>query len=484
MKYDIIIVGSGPAGLSLAHCLSYKYKNIAIIEKYNTIGGLNRVLRVQYNGEKVFTEHSPRIYSNSYKNFQTLLKDMNKNFYDLFTSYDFSMLEIGNKTIFSVLTSGEIFKLINEFMKLVFNKDHGKDISIGEFMLKNKYSSQSYDLIDRMCRLTDGAPADRYTLYEFLQIPNQQAFYKIYQPKMPNDIGLFKIWKEFLESKNVTFILNSTVTKININESLNLITSVETDNDIIETDKLILAIPPISILKIIEQSSNEKIKNTFINYEYFKNFSEKTEYMTYISSTFHWKNKIELPKVYGFPKSDWGVAFIVLSNYMTFEEEISKTVITCTITISDKKSSILNKTANECDKTEIINETFRQLKQSFPNLQDPDLALLSPEMYYDNNKWNTEGKAFILSTNLGFLPFKSSIQNLYNVGSHNGNSEYSFTSLEAAVSNGISLAHIIDPDCKKRFKLKKLFKLKDLFLIIMICISSIILIFILKRLFK
>ena len=68
MKYDIVIVGSGPSGLALAHCLSYKYKNIAIIEKYDTIGGLHRVLRIPYENEKVFTEHSPRIYSNSYKN--------------------------------------------------------------------------------------------------------------------------------------------------------------------------------------------------------------------------------------------------------------------------------------------------------------------------------------------------------------------------------------------------------------------------------
>ena len=54
-----------------------------------------------------------------------------------------------------------------------------------------------------MARLTDVASADKYTLYEFLQIANQQAFYKIFQPNRPNDIGLFKIWKEFLESKNV-----------------------------------------------------------------------------------------------------------------------------------------------------------------------------------------------------------------------------------------------------------------------------------------
>ena len=399
---------------------------------------------------------------------------MNKNFYDMFTPYDFSMFEIGNETILSVLNSKEIFIFVKEFTKLLFNNNNGKDITLAEFMNKNNFNYKSYDLIDRMARLTDGASADKFTLYEFLQIANQQAFYKIFQPKVPNDIGLFKIWKEFLESRNVKFILETTVIKINENE--NIITSIETNNsDIIETDLLVLAIPPMSILKILEKS-DEKIKNSFISYDYLKKFSEYTDYMTYISSTFHWKNKLQLPKVYGFPKSEWGIAFIVLSNYMSFEEKISKTVITCTITISNKKSSFLNKTANECNKEEILNETFRQLKESFPNLQTPDLSLLSPEMYYDNQnkKWNTEGKAFILSTNIGFLPFESSIKNLYNVGSQNGKSDYSFTSLESAVSNGISLAHIIDPDCKQKFRLQKLFKLKDLILLFIIGIASII----------
>ena len=474
MKYDIVIVGSGPSGLALAHCLSYKYKNIAIIEKYVTIGGLHRVLRIPYENEKVFTEHSPRIYSNSYKNFQMLLKDMNTDFYDLFTPYNFSIFQIGNQTVLSVLNYKEKFLFIKEFIKLLFDNNHGKNITLSKFMNKNNFNSKSYDLIDRMARLTDGASADKYTLYEFLQIANQQAFYKIFQPKRPNDIGLFKIWKEFLESKNVKFLLNKTVDKININE--NIITSIETTNlDIIETDNLVLAIPPMAVLKILEQS-DEKVKNSFISYDYFKKFSEYTEYMIYISSTFHWKTKLELPKIYGFPKNDWGIAFIVLSDYMLFEEKISKTVISCTITISDKKSLYLNKTANECNKDEILNETFRQLKESFPNLQTPDLSLLSPEMYYDNNKWNTTGNAFILSTNTKFLPFKSSIKNLYNVGSQNGQSDYSFTSMESAVSNAITLAHILDPDCKKKFKIQKLFKLKYLILIIMIIILSIIIV--------
>ena len=70
MIYDLVIVGAGPAGLALSQCLSHRYSKILIIEREAEIGGLHRVIRQPYKGEEVFTEHSPRIYSSTYKNFQ------------------------------------------------------------------------------------------------------------------------------------------------------------------------------------------------------------------------------------------------------------------------------------------------------------------------------------------------------------------------------------------------------------------------------
>ena len=48
-KYDLIIIGSGPSGLSLANCCS-KIKNlkILIIDKESVIGGCHKVKKYMY----------------------------------------------------------------------------------------------------------------------------------------------------------------------------------------------------------------------------------------------------------------------------------------------------------------------------------------------------------------------------------------------------------------------------------------------------
>ena len=105
MIYDLIIIGGGPAGLTLAHCCSnIKNLKILVIDRENQIGGCHRVNRVNYNNEKIFTEHGPRIYSSSYKNFDFLLNEMNTSLIKIFKPYNFQLLN-SNGQISSSLTS-------------------------------------------------------------------------------------------------------------------------------------------------------------------------------------------------------------------------------------------------------------------------------------------------------------------------------------------------------------------------------------------
>jgi hypothetical protein len=414
---------------------------------------------------------------------------MNTDFYKLFTNYNFSFSEIGGQTVFSTLSFSEIFKFGLQFFGLIFNDNHGKNISVGDFVEQNNFTEKSIDMINRLCRLTDGAGADRYTLNEFLQLFNQQFFYKLYQPNKPNDIGLFKIWGDFLKNNGIEILLDTDVQKINLDEKDNLksVTIIKNNNEIeIIADKIVLAMPPESFLSILEKS-NSLVQNTFKNFEDFKNYSEKTSYIDYISLTFHWNVKLNLSKVYGFPKSEWGIVFIVLTDYMKFEENISQTVISCAITIPDVTSKSLGKNANQCTKDEIFVEVLRQLRESFPDLENPTLSLLSPGVYYDENekKWISKDKAFITTSKEEFLNFEGRIKNLYNLGTHNGYQKYKFTSLESAVTNSIKLSHILDKNLKNKYEIQDIFTfVKFIKIVFIVLIILIILIYIYRKKYK
>lgn len=453
MKYDIIIIGAGPAGLTLAQTCSFLNLKILVIDKNDSIGGCHRVKRI--NG--YFTEHGPRIYSSAYLNFINILKEMNVNFNDLFAEYNFQFTTVGQKTIFSAINMCELSTLFLDFVKLIINKEYGKTISMKDHLNNNNFSVESTNMIDKICRLTDGADISRYSLNEFLQLGNQQFFYKIYQPKFPNDVGMFKIWKSFLQKRNVDFLLN---TDVKIIEKNNNLFTLNIGNNIIKGDKLIIATPPIDLLKILENSNNS-IKNSFGKYENLKCWAKMTNYNVYIQVTFHWNNELKLKKVYGFPTSDWGVAHILLSDYMKFDK--SKTVISATVTFTDKKSDFNKKTANESTENEIITEIFRILCSSYQNLQKPDIVIFNPNTKYNNNKWISDDTAFISSAICKKnVPFESEkISGLYNLGTHNDKHFYKFTSMESAVTNAIFLSHLLYPELKKKYIIKEIYTVRD-----------------------
>lgn len=471
--YDIICIGGGPSGLALAHYCSNidVNKKILIIEKEDDIGGCHRVRRVpvKYNNsiQNVFTEHGPRIYSSTYKVFSKLLDDLGLQFTDIFTPYNFSISTIGGDTIWKVLSYTELMYLVISFLHLTFDYNYGMDTSMFEFMIKNNFKKDSIDMIDRLCRLTDGASSQNYTLHEFLQLFNQQALYTLYQPKYPQDTVLFKKWHRYLISKNVDFMLNTNVKRL-IEKNGNINSVITTSGKQILGKTIILAIPPINMVNILE-NSDQSIKNAFGDFETLKQWAIKTRYIEYLSMTFHWDTILTLNKIYGFPKTEWGVAFIVLTDYMHFDEPVSKTVISLAVTITDQNSSRINKLPNECSKNELIQEVFYQLTLAFPNLPQPTLSLLSPGVIYKNNQWISTDTAFISTSQQPFLDSSSkTINNLYNLGTHNGNHLYKFTSLESAVTNGLSLAIKLYPDIKTKYTITSTIQLTDIIRIIII----------------
>ena len=189
-----------------------------------------------------------------------------------------------------------------------------------------------------------------------------------------------------------------------------------------------------------------------------------------------------MPRIWDFPpSSEWKVIFTVLSDYMTFEEKSSKTVLSTLITRVDKKSSYLNKDANNCSKEELILEVLRQLNVLNLNLSEPTESILSPNVYKDekNNVWKNKDTAFFNSVNLEKKYFKSDkYDNVYTLGTHNGKSNYYFTSFESAVSNAIVAFNKLElTDTDKKIKIEKPLELFNIIFYIIIIIICFILLF-------
>jgi hypothetical protein len=308
--YDYIIVGSGPAGLTFA-TLADKNDKIMIIDKDKVIGGCHKVNRQKFENEYYFTEHGPRFYFSNYLNFKTILSKIGVKFSDIFVKYNLSFLEILYQTTLkeNVFSINEIFIMTIDFFKLMGDPNYGNNMSLNEYLTINNFSDKAINYINRTSRFMDGGDLDKTSLNSFFNVLNDTLLYNGYQPKMPNDEGLFLVWRNYL--KNVNFKMNTTIT--DIDDSNDIIKINSSNNGSFYAKKLIMAIPPINLNSIIKKSS-KNIKNKFKNN--LEIYAEKTEYIENISIIFHWNFKLNLDKkIYGFhSNTNWGIGAIVLSD--------------------------------------------------------------------------------------------------------------------------------------------------------------------------
>lgn len=465
MIYDYAIVGSGPSGLILAYILQQiPNKSTIMFEKEDSIGGCHRVRRVEND---LFTEHGPRIYINNYSILNNIIQENGKSWDDFFVPYKFGLFD--SKEIFQTFSFRELLILFKEFLKfLVLPSAYGKTISVKEFTLNNNFSEKSIALLDDICRLTDGAGVDRYTMHELFEIVNQNALYSIYQPNKPNDKGLlYWLGNKLNNVYTNTEIIQITIPSLNNKKNTYML---KAKNGVtFYANNVIIAIPPIPLFDLLNKSqlTDAFISNSSININYLNRWIKESEYLRYIPITYHWDTKLQLKPIWGFPNTKWGVAFVNLSDYMTFESLTSKTLI----------SALITKPIAEIDNLsveQLKQGVFEQLKESYPDLPPATVSILSPGVYKKDNKWHTVDTAFMLSP-LGFAPFgQESIKykGLYNVGTHNGHSEYSFTSMQSAMENAVYLINTLGyPELAHKYKAAKLYTLRDIIIAILLIIT-------------
>jgi hypothetical protein len=469
--YDIVIIGAGPAGLALAHACSHMKKKILILDRENEIGGCHRVKRVKNN---MFTEHGPRIYLSSFLNFFNLVYEMGLKIDDVFVKYKYDLFNVIITKVLPSFTFSEIIVFSCSFMLYLLNNNYGNDVSLKEYANKYGFSHKAQDILDRMCRFTDGGSIETYSLNKILSMQNAMFMVDVYQPKKPLDTTLFPAWKQYLQDRQVDFVLGANVSYIHKTKHNNKIQYIVLDDKkIIYLNDLVLAVPPSAMVNILQHSN---CPNCFANIDALKEWSEKTKYIEYISITYHFREKLHLPIVNGMTiDSDWGIIVINLSDYMHGIEEGYNTVLSAAISKCDTVSKNIMKTANECSKEELYAEVFRQLKKSiYPDLHQVEyIAIMNPNIYYDTkkNKWTNIDEAYFNTVRTPNLAFRSKeVRNIYNVGTHNGYAHISYTTIESAVSNALVLSGFMFPQLRWKYSLRRSLRLSDIIVLALIFI--------------
>lgn len=379
--YDYVIVGGGPTGLTLA---SYLPGRVAIFERHPVLGGCHRTLP-----SARFVEHGPRVYSGAYVNVVRMLERIGLSWDRIFQKVPFSPEHVDGKRWYQWLSPRESAWLAWDYLVYaLLDGSHGKQLTMKRYCSQRGFSQASQKYVDRVCKFSDGAGADRYTLWEFVS-GFDQHLRPFYVPRDTTKV-LFETWDSYLRTRGVDMFTSSNVTRVSKN-------AIWTGNKRIEAKKVILCLPPLHAERLLRASG--------IVERGFREFAKKTKYDEYWSVSFYGdalkKNEA------GQKSTEWDVVAVQYPFGVLSAAASSKT--------TGKPK-------------EVAREIGRQLG-------------LPPSTPFDYLKTKYNDQAFVL-TPRGYWPAELKC-GIASVGCHNGKSSYHFTSMESAVQN--ALAYLGEP---------------------------------------
>jgi hypothetical protein len=359
-------------------------------------------------------------------------------------------------------TAGDIFSIVSAYSKFLVNTNYGDNLTVTKLNL----SPAAAAYVDKLCRLTDGAGADRYTLNSFIRLIDQKFTETVNQPLYANDKGWVSDLVKQLTSSGVVFKFNQEVSHLEstTNQEVSHLESTTNQEvqqryvihtkaagDKYESDMVIFATPTDAIEKILSNSPG--LQTVFGPIDNLKEFNKNCLYEVYLSVTLHWNKPVKLPQIWGNGTGNWNIAWINLTDYMITE---SGTVISACITKTNTPAEN-GKTANDCSENELKQEVLRQLQLNglLSNVPLPDAVILSPEIYREAGAWLTRDNAYMRTTYTGKGPSEPVDKNhqIFSVGCHNEHNSYKFTSVESAVQNAYYWAHTHIDGSDKQFPL-------------------------------
>lgn len=424
--YDWIVVGAGPAGLTLA---TYLPGRVLLLERDATIGGIHKVRR-DVGG--MFSEHGPRVYAGCFVNFRRVLADIGLEWHEVFTPAEYSPALIDGKSWYQWLSPREVMVLVYHFFRMVLDGDYGKDLTLLELCRSNGFSERSAQYIDTVCRFTDGAGIDRFSVHQFLHGFSDHFGYGFYEPKKANDTLMFPQWQRFLDQRGVTTKLATTVREIthSCGRATGVVALTGGQPTTYTARRIIMAVPPTPLHAVLRASGLKEPGLWALR--------EATEYDSYFPVAYHFpKGSPRLVTHVGARTTPWGLIYIEMSRYMRDEPTAFVMVSASRL---DVKSPVTGKTANESTRQECIQEMLRQLPIADSLKATLVRAVPSSCLKREKGKWVNIDEAYI--HNAGYplaVPFKlKSCRGAYSVGVQNERSWYAYTSVEAAVCGALS----------------------------------------------
>jgi|UniRef100_A0A6C0BRS2 hypothetical protein len=419
MIYDYIIVGLGPTGLTLGLNLLKTNNKVLFIESESGIGGC---WKTNFTNDGYFTEHSPKVLSKTgSKEFNKLLHYLNiePQYKEVYDKKSTSFLENHVYTMFNNFSILDIVKLIFYVLLYILTLNN-KHISIQEWCKNNNISKKSQSFLN-IRSIAISNTYDKLTMNSFIKFFFQRYQYIFHLQQLYNPVEwLNAIHEKFKSNPNFTILLNTKVKEIIRSKNDNSVSGVLTHlNNVFHAKQFVCCIPLRPLYKIMHASSNH---NWFSSMDYFKTFVDHSTY-TGIGFQLHFNEKVKLPSQWCWScLEEWKVIVIDKTNHLKniSQDPDIKQVLSCVVVDLDTKSSVIQKTANECDNTnEIVKEAIRQLnKMSNHILPSPKKITLSNNMYRSEHfGWESLDSSFSYSK--GKLPYKGSLKNLYSVGPHN-----------------------------------------------------------------
>ena len=499
--YDYVICGGGPSGITAAYALASVGKRCLLVEREGAIGGCHRA---EY-AHGYWTEHSPRVYSSAYVNMKALLRRMGSSYDELFVPYPLITLAEEWSSL-RQLTAREAGLLAGQMVLFVPGTNHERcrATSVEAFTAQHRFRPSSRAFLDSICRLTDGAQSNRYSMYELLQLVNQQLLTQSTSvPAVPTDQGLFRVWHAALDRTGlVDCLFHHEAERLEVgrgkDQSVRLSGVVLRDTRcgpahpprVVRGSRIFLALPPRPLYQLNERSSSMAHHAFLPSLADMARWQRGTGYDDGLAVVMHWDVVLELPPLWGRPNNDWGVAFMWSSHYTRFTSPHSRTVISTLITLVDTPSSATGKTANQSTRQELIDETVRQLQQIFAQssscaLPPPDRALCHLGMRRVRDRWVPADTAFIAAASETAAPVHLAaaspcFPNLFNVGTQNNQSSFALTTFESATTNALALVHALEPETRGLFPIRRSLSLRDvvLWLVLFVALVALVLIMI------